>query len=244
LSSTLTAAAQDTLPPAGQPQPPGGAAPAGAAGGEAEYRQQVSYALGRNFAQNLRAADIECDLASLMAGISDVLRNAPPKWTDEQLETTLQRFGQEMQQKGAVRVERDGAKNQQQATAFLAQNGKKEGVQTTASGLQYRVISEGNGASPTLRDTVRCNYRGMLLDGTEFDSSARQGGPVEFPVEGVIAGWTEALQKMQVGDKWQLYVPPKRRLRPTACWSSRSSLWRSCRNSLLARPTPFSRRTA
>jgi FKBP-type peptidyl-prolyl cis-trans isomerase FklB len=81
-------------------------------------------------------------------------------------------------------------------------------VQTTASGLQYRVLREGNGPSPTLQDTVRFNYRGSLLNGTEFDSSARQGGPAEFPVNGVIPGWTEALQKMKVGDKWQLFVPP------------------------------------
>jgi FKBP-type peptidyl-prolyl cis-trans isomerase FklB len=100
-------------------------------------------------------------------------------------------------------------KNQKEAADFLAQNGKKEGVQTTPSGLQYLVIRQGNGPSPTLNDTVRCNYRGVLLNGTEFDNSAQGGGPAEFRVNEVIAGWQEALQKMRVGDKWQLYVPPK-----------------------------------
>jgi FKBP-type peptidyl-prolyl cis-trans isomerase len=113
-----------------------------------------------------------------------------------------------MQQKAAMRIEREGTKNAKEAEAFLAQNGKREGVQTTASGLQYRVLKQGNGPSPTINDGVRCNYRGMLLDGTEFDSSARHGGPAEVLVNGVIPGWTEALQKMKVGDKWQLFVPP------------------------------------
>jgi FKBP-type peptidyl-prolyl cis-trans isomerase FklB len=108
----------------------------------------------------------------------------------------------------AMRNQRQGLKNKQEADAFLAQNAKREGVQTTASGLQYRVLRQGNGPSPTLTDSVRCNYRGSLLDGTEFDSSAQHGGPAEFPVRGVIPGWTEALQKMKVGDKWQLFVPP------------------------------------
>lgn len=113
-----------------------------------------------------------------------------------------------MQQKAMARIQRQAAKNQQEAAAFLAQNSKREGVQTTASGLQYRVIQQGDGPSPTLTDQVRCNYRGMLLNGTEFDSSARHGGPAEFRVDEVIPGWTEALQKMHVGDKWQLFVPP------------------------------------
>jgi FKBP-type peptidyl-prolyl cis-trans isomerase FklB len=113
-----------------------------------------------------------------------------------------------MQQKVDARNQQEGTKNSQAAAAFLAENAKREGVQTTASGLQFRVIVEGDGPSPTLNDVVRCNYRGSLLDGTEFDSSARHGGPAEFPVRGVIPGWTEALQKMKVGDKWQLFVPP------------------------------------
>ena len=107
------------------------------------------------------------------------------------------------------RIQQEAAKNQQEEQAFLTQNKSRQGVQTTPSGLQYRVIQQGNGPSPTVNDTVKCNYRGTLLNGTEFDSSTRQGGPASFPLKRVIPGWTEALQKMHVGDKWQLYVPSK-----------------------------------
>lgn len=205
LTLMAVAISQDKPPQTAPATPSEAAAPVDAT----TYRQQVSYALGRNFGQNLRDNEIEVELQSLVAGISDVLSGAQPKWSDEQLEASLQRFGQEMQQKAAMRQQREAAKNSREAEAFLAENAKREGVQTTASGLQYRVVRQGNGPSPTLQDTVRCNYRGSLLNGTEFDSSARQGGPAEFPVEGVIPGWTEALQKMKVGDKWQLFVPPK-----------------------------------
>ncbi len=197
--------AQDTLPARNPAQRPAGAGPAD----EATYRQQVSYALGRNFAQNLQENDIEVELPSLTAGISDTLSGARAKWTDEQCAAALQRFSQEMQQKMATKMQQDAARNSKEAEAFLAQNAKREGVQTTPSGLQYRVLREGNGPSPTVNDTVRCHYRGTLLDGTEFDSSARQGAPLEIGVGQVIPGWTEALQKMKVGDKWQLFVPPK-----------------------------------
>jgi FKBP-type peptidyl-prolyl cis-trans isomerase len=208
LTFVTSGLSQDELPAGGAAQRPGKPAPA-ANSDEALYRQQISYALGRNFGQNLREGQIECELESLLAGVSDVLRDAPPKWTAEQLAPVMQRFAAEMEQKTMSRIRDQGAKNQQEATAFLAKNSKREGVQTTASGLQYRVLRQGDGPSPTLDDTVRCNYRGELLNGTEFDSSAQYGGPAEFPVRGVIAGWTEALQKMRVGDKWQLFVPPQ-----------------------------------
>lgn len=201
---------QDELPPGGQPAPPtAGQNTAAPSPDAAAYRQQVSYALGRNFAQNLRDNEIDCDIKALVAGISDALRDAPPQWTDQQLAPTMERFAQEMQQKAEARLKRQAAKNQQEAAAFLAQNAKREGVQTTASGLQYRVLKQANGPAPTINDTVRCNYRGTLLNGTEFDNSARHGGPAEFTIApGLIRGWIEALQKMHVGDKWQLFVPP------------------------------------
>ena len=190
------------------PQPAGSTTPVAPAN-EPVYRQQVSYMLGRNIGADLRENQIECDLQSLMAGISDAMRGAEPKWSEEQLGDAMAWFEQQMKQKAELRMQQmqqQGAQNQQQAAAFLAANKQKEGVQTTASGLQYRIIKEGNGPSPTLTDTVRCHYRGVLLDGTEFDSSLG-GEPIEFPVNGVIPGWTEALQKMKVGDKWQLFVP-------------------------------------
>jgi FKBP-type peptidyl-prolyl cis-trans isomerase FklB len=201
----LAVSAQQPLP---QPQVarPAAAPAASSAQLSATARQQVSYVLGQNFAANLRANEIECDLEFLFAGISDVIKNAPPRWTEEQLQPVMQQFGQQMEQKAAARFERQAQANQQQAARFLAENAKREGVQTTPSGLQYRVVQQGNGASPTLKDKVRCHYRGTLLDGTEFDSTTG-GQPAEFPVDGVIAGWTEALQKMRAGDKWQLFIP-------------------------------------
>ncbi|HJS08151.1 MAG TPA: FKBP-type peptidyl-prolyl cis-trans isomerase [Pirellulales bacterium] len=221
-ASTLLAAALATLVLAtklyaqeGLPQPEATGQAAGAPRAPAAtadpktYRQQTSYVLGRNFAANLRESEIECDLEFLFAGIRDVLESAQPRWSDEQLQATMQQFEQEMQQKAQARIERMAAKNKQEADAFLAENARREGVETTASGLQYRVIRQGNGASPTVGDSVRCNYRGTLLDGTEFDNSARYGGPAEFQIApGLIRGWIEALQKMKVGDKWQLFVPP------------------------------------
>jgi FKBP-type peptidyl-prolyl cis-trans isomerase len=169
--------------------------------------KQVSYALGRQFGTNLKQNDIACDMASLVAGINDVITGAPPKYTDEQLGQTMRRFMQEMQQKNMTKMQQQLAKNKKAETDFLARNKTQPGVQATASGLQYKVIQPGKGASPTLADTVRCNYRGTLLDGSEFDNSQLHGGPAEFRVGEVIPGWTEALQKMKVGDKWQLYVP-------------------------------------
>jgi FKBP-type peptidyl-prolyl cis-trans isomerase FklB len=189
---------------------PGQAAGAGMAGGQVDdktYRQEVGYLLGTNFGKGLRENQIEPDVDSLIAGIKDALGGAPPKWTDDQLAACKQRFEQEMQQKGSARMQQVADKNGQAAAKFLAENKAKPGVQVTASGLQYKVLQQGKGASPTVNDTVRCNYRGTLMDGTEFDSSYGRGEPAEFPVGGVIPGWTEALQKMHVGDKWQLFVP-------------------------------------
>jgi FKBP-type peptidyl-prolyl cis-trans isomerase FklB len=197
----------EEAPAGGQLGPQGGAPAAGQ--NDPNYKAEVSYALGRNFAMGLKEGGVDYDLQTLMAGISDTLNGAQPKWTDQQLEGVMQRFSQEMQQKEATRAQQEAMKNQQEANAFLAQNKGKEGVQTTPTGLQYKVIQQGRGPSPTINDTVKCNYRGTLLNGTEFDSSARQGGPTSFPLKRVIPGWTEALQKMHVGDKWQLYVPAK-----------------------------------
>lgn len=108
-----------------------------------------------------------------------------------------------------MRIQQQAAKNKQEEAQFMAQNRQAEGVQTTQSGLQYKVLQQGNGPSPTLTDKVKCNYRGKLLNGTEFDSSFKRGVPAEFGVGMVIDGWKEALQKMKVGDKWQLFVPSK-----------------------------------
>lgn len=212
------AAGAEEVPQGGQPGGPavglGGAPGAGGqqapAANDPQFMAQVSYALGRNFAMNIKENHIDCDLKSLLAGINDTLSGAQLKYNEQQLNASLRQFGQQMQQREMNRMQGEAAKNTKEEQAFLAQNGKKQGVQTTPSGLQYRIIQQNKaGATPTRNDVVKCNYKGTLLDGTEFDSSARQGGPAEFPVSGVIKGWTEALLMMHVGDKWQLYVPAK-----------------------------------
>jgi FKBP-type peptidyl-prolyl cis-trans isomerase len=221
--ATGTAFCQAPLPQGGQPgqQQRQGANQAGRAAfsnnqgnaaqgaGDAAYMQQVSYGIGRDFAMRLRENEIQLDMQSLMAGISDVFRGAQPKWSQQELDTVLQRFNKEMQQKAMTEMQQVSAKNHREAENFLAQNARAQGVQTTPSGLQYRVIQQGNGASPVVGDKVRCNYKGTLLNGTEFDNSQKHGGPAELSVDRVIDGWKEALQKMHVGDKWQLFVPPK-----------------------------------
>jgi FKBP-type peptidyl-prolyl cis-trans isomerase FklB len=194
------AGAQQGLPQAGE------APVAGPPLDDATYSQQLSYMLGQNIGNDLRENQIDCNFESLMAGIGDALRGAPPKWNDTQLAACRQRFEQEMQRKSTSRMQSMADQNAKQAAQFLAENGKQQGVETTKSGLQYKVLKQGSGVSPALTDTVRCHYRGTLLDGTEFDSSYG-GQPAEFPVNRVIPGWTEALQKMKVGDKWQLFVP-------------------------------------
>jgi FKBP-type peptidyl-prolyl cis-trans isomerase len=191
----------------GLPQP--GAAPSqpgGAAADPALYRQQVSYMLGQNVGNDLRENQIDIDLESLIAGLTDGLKGNPAKWTDAQLDAARQKFAMEMRTKATNRVQQIAGDNVKQGQAFLAQNKQQPGVQSTASGLQYKVLQQGNGPTPTANDVVKCHYRGTFLDGTEFDSSYG-GEPAEFPVNGVIPGWTEALQLMKVGDKWQLFVP-------------------------------------
>jgi len=173
----------------------------------ATLRQQVSYVFGRQLGDGLRTNQIDVDPQALIAGVSDGLQNSPPKWSDEVLMAAMGRFEQEMKQKEAAKLAPMLAKNKQQQDAFLAANKSKEGVQTTPSGLQYKVLKAGTGPSPTRADEVLVHYRGVLLDGKEFDSSYARQEPSRFRVGGVIPGWTEALQKMKVGDKWQLFVP-------------------------------------
>jgi len=167
----------------------------------------LSYALGLNIGGNMKANDVQIDLKSLMTGIQDGLAGAQPRWSEQELTDALEKFQAQLQQRAMGQMAQAAEANQQEADAFLAKNRQRQGVQVTPSGLQYLVLKQGNGPSPTSNDTVRCHYRGTLIDGTEFDTSL-DDKPVTFPVDGVIPGWTEALQKMRVGDKWQLFVPP------------------------------------
>lgn len=200
LTTTSEAEAQESLP-AANAAPPAGQAPS--------YQQQVSYSLGLQIGGDMRRNQIPVDLQSLVAGISDALKGVEPKLSEEQRREVMMRFQQEMQQKAQARMAEAGKQNEVTGTTFLAENAKKEGIQVTQSGLQYRVVKKGTGATPTAEDTVRCHYEGTLINGTVFDSSYKRGEPAAFPVSGVISGWTEALQLMKVGGKWELFIPAK-----------------------------------
>jgi len=192
---------------AGLPQGP--AAPGGAPtapADEATYRQQVSFLLGQNVGRDLKQNEIPCDMQSFMAGVQSGFAGTPGQWSEAEMQACRSRFEQEMKEKIMGRMQQAAGKNQQEAQAFLAKNAQVAGVQTTPSGLQYKVLKQGTGATPTANDRVSVHYRGTLLNGMEFDSSYG-GEPAAFGVSEVIPGWTEALQKMKVGDKLQLFIP-------------------------------------
>jgi FKBP-type peptidyl-prolyl cis-trans isomerase FklB len=173
-------------------------------------KQKTSYAIGMDIGTGLKEQELDLDLKALMAGLSDA-QGGKPALTVEDMRETLTKLRTELQAKAAAEAAKhaDGAKNLKDGEAFLAANAKKDGVKTTASGLQYKALKSGTGASPKPTDTVKVHYHGMLVDGTVFDSSVQRGEPVTFPVGGVIPGWVEALQLMKVGDKWQLVIPAK-----------------------------------
>jgi FKBP-type peptidyl-prolyl cis-trans isomerase FklB len=170
---------------------------------------QASYALGLNFGHGLKQEGIAVDPNLVARGIADALATgeAKPLITDTQMRDILTRLRADLQAKQAEKAAHAAETNKTQGEAFLKANAAKPGVTTLPSGLQYEVLTIGNGPKPGAEDTVLCNYRGALLDGTEFDSSYRRGEPSSFPVNGVIKGWTEALQQMPMGSKWRIYVP-------------------------------------
>lgn len=168
--------------------------------------QKVSYGMGLNLGKRIKE-EFALDVAAFSGGVRHAIDDAEPLMTDEQIMETMQKFQQEQIAKRETEFKAEADKNKADADTFLAANKAKEGVVTTDSGLQYRVITEGKGAKPGADDTVEVNYRGTLIDGTEFDSSYKRGEPVTFPVAGVIPGWTEALQLMPVGSKYELVIP-------------------------------------
>ena len=171
-------------------------------------KQRTSYAIGLDIATDLKAREIDLDPKALAAGIADALANKPAL-KPEEVQEVLAKLEREMTAKGETKKKADAEKNQKAGDAFLAENAKKEGVKTTASGLQYKVLKSGSGASPKKADTVKVHYHGTLIDGKVFDSSVQRGEPVTVSVDGVIPGWVEALQLMKIGDKWQLFIPAK-----------------------------------
>ncbi len=170
-------------------------------------KDSVSYGFGMNIGRSMKQQQIEITPEALLQGIKDVMGDGKTLMTDEQLQACMTDFQKTMSAKQEAKNKEMGEKNQKDGEAFLAANKSKEGVKVTASGLQYKVIKEGTGPKPTATQTVSVHYRGTLIDGTEFDSSIKRGQPAEFPVNGVIKGWTEALQLMSVGSKYELYIP-------------------------------------
>ncbi len=170
-------------------------------------KEKISYSIGVNIGKNMKAQGIDLDPGLLTQGIKDGLNSSKTAMSDKDMEETMSSFQQEMMGKMQAKQKVDGEKNAKEGEAFLAANKKKEGVVTLPDGLQYKILKSGDGPKPTKEQTVKCNYRGTLIDGTEFDSSFKRGEPTEFPVGQVIKGWTEALQLMPVGSKWQLFIP-------------------------------------
>ena len=161
----------------------------------------VSYCIGVNIGENLKNQFSDIDIKDFMNGINDVLSDeSEPKISNAEAQKILQEYFSKQQELKSKKAIEEGEN-------FLAKNGKKKGVTTLESGLQYEVITKGEGAKPTLNDQVTTHYHGTLIDGTVFDSSVDRGQPAPFPVSGVIKGWTEALQLMSVGSKWKLFVP-------------------------------------
>lgn len=169
--------------------------------------KRVSYGMGIGLGERIAQENIDIDSDAFALGLKHALGQSERLMTKEEIMTEMQAFQQQQMEKQQSAQQALADKNQQEGEAFLAENSTKEGVITLESGLQYSIVTEGKGPKPTADDTVEVHYSGTLLDGTEFDSSYKRNSTVSFPVSGVIAGWTEALQLMPVGSKWRLYIP-------------------------------------
>ncbi len=172
-------------------------------------KDKVSYCIGWDIGNSFKKQSLEINPDILLKGINDVLSGNNPQMTEKEMGQTMMNFQKEMMVKRTEAQKNVGEKNKKEGEEFLAKNKNNQGVISLPSGLQYRVIKEGNGKIPKLTDKVSVNYQGTLIDGTEFDSSYRRGQPAKFPVSGVIKGWTEALQLMKVGSKWELFIPSR-----------------------------------
>ena len=170
-------------------------------------KDKVSYALGANLGMNLHNQSVDVDTAIVLRGLKDALAGGKLLLTDDEAKAALTQLQTDLRNKQMEKMKEAADLNKKAGTYFLEANKAKEGVVTLPSGLQYKILTAGTGPKPTATDTVSCNYRGTLLDGTEFDSSYKRGQPASFSVAGVIKGWTEALQLMPVGSKWQLFIP-------------------------------------
>jgi FKBP-type peptidyl-prolyl cis-trans isomerase FklB len=170
-------------------------------------KDKLSYAMGMDLAGQLKANAVDIDPAIFAKGMVDMFAGKT-LLTEAESKAIISALQAARFVKRTGELQAAGAKNKQEGDAFLAANKAKAGVVTLPSGMQYKVITAGTGPKPTLEQTVVCHYRGTLIDGQEFDSSFKRGQPATFPIKGVIKGWTEALQLMSVGSKWQVFIPP------------------------------------
>jgi FKBP-type peptidyl-prolyl cis-trans isomerase len=171
-------------------------------------KDKASYAYGLNMGKGMKRDSVDLDPAIFYRGMKDGLTGGKSLLTDDEVRTAITAFQTELRKEQQERMQALGETNKKAADAFFAENKNKEGVVTLPSGLQYKILQSGDGPKPTATDTVVCNYKGLLLDNTEFDSSAKHGQPLTIAVNQVMRGWTEALELMPVGSKWQLFVPP------------------------------------
>jgi FKBP-type peptidyl-prolyl cis-trans isomerase FklB len=174
-----------------------------------DQKAKDGYAIGYQIGENFKKHKLIVDPDMLARGIRDALTQRKPLMSPEERRAVLADFEKRTRLAQEKMLHEKAAQNLAASEKFFAENRTKEGVQTLPSGLQYRVIQEGSGPTPKVTDMVEVNYRGTLIDGTEFDSSYRRGGPATLPVEGLIPGWSEALQLMKTGSKWQIFIPPK-----------------------------------
>jgi len=177
-------------------------------------KDKISYAIGmsvgkrlENDIKQLKQGDTDVDTTILLRGVKDVLTDSKLLMTDQEVQTTLTTLQTDLRNRMQAKQQLAAATNKKEGDDFLAANKTKEGVVALPDGLQYKILQEGTGPKPAAGDSVTVNYRGTLVNGTEFDSSSKRGQPAEFPVGGVIKGWTEALQLMPVGSKWQVFIP-------------------------------------
>lgn len=169
--------------------------------------QRLSYIVGENMAHQLKNDGLDLDTEAIALAINDVMAGNPSRLSDAEKRSTVEQVQKESQKKQMAAQAGQSAKNKAEGAAYLAENAKKEGVITTDSGLQYQALEAGNGEKPSKSNRVKVHYKGTLIDGTVFDSSYDRGEPIVFPVTGVIAGWVEGLQLMQVGSKFELVIP-------------------------------------
>ena len=209
-----TPAASTPQAPAAKPQTPPAKTPLAtkakspSASALVTQKDKDSYALGMKIAADLKAQGVDVNPALVSRGIKDSLAGVKPLLTDDEAKAALKELSGEVRQKQDAARQQLGEANMKEGAEFLAANKTKDGVVTLPSGLQYKILTAGTGPKPTINDTVVCQYRGTLINGTEFDSSYKRGQPATFPLNRIIKGWTEALQLMPVGSKWQLFVPP------------------------------------